>query len=294
MPRTGGLSPCWVPGRGPDAMKTWRATCAGATVALLLTTTTLAAQDREQTLADIRQDLNVLYVEVQRLKRELSTTGFSGTGNFSGTSLPDRVNAIEAELARLTDATEELTNRINRIVAEGSNRIGDLEFRLVELEGGDISQLAETTTLGGETAVPPAPEMPATGGPEMAVGEQADFDRAKEAFDAGSYETAATQFENFAQTYTGGRLTAEAHYWRGKSLGALGNVSGAAKAYLESFSGSPQSAIAPLSLLELGLALDALGQKEESCVMLGEVTVRFPTSAASVEAQTARTDLGCV
>jgi len=39
------------------------------------------AQDRAQSLADIRQDLNVLYVEIQRLKQELSTTGSpSGTG----------------------------------------------------------------------------------------------------------------------------------------------------------------------------------------------------------------------
>ncbi|NDH72449.1 MAG: tol-pal system protein, partial [Rhodobacteraceae bacterium] len=32
------------------------------------------AQERAQTLADIRQDLNILYVEIQRLKGELSTT----------------------------------------------------------------------------------------------------------------------------------------------------------------------------------------------------------------------------
>ncbi|MEO0761253.1 MAG: tol-pal system protein, partial [Pseudomonadota bacterium] len=32
------------------------------------------AQDAE-TLADIRQEMTVLYVEVQRLRRELSTTG---------------------------------------------------------------------------------------------------------------------------------------------------------------------------------------------------------------------------
>ena len=34
----------------------------------------VAAQS-DQTLADIRQELSVLYVEIQKLKRELSTTG---------------------------------------------------------------------------------------------------------------------------------------------------------------------------------------------------------------------------
>jgi hypothetical protein len=62
------------------------------------------------------------------------------------------VNSIEAELSRLTARTEELSNRIDRIVADGTNRIGDLEFRLVELEGGDVSRLGETSTLGGGAA----------------------------------------------------------------------------------------------------------------------------------------------
>ena len=42
-------------------------------------------------------------------------------------------------MQRLTSKSEELENRINRIVSDGTTRIGDLEFRLVELEGGDVS-----------------------------------------------------------------------------------------------------------------------------------------------------------
>ena len=38
-----------------------------------------AAQSRQETLADIRQQLTVLYVAVQQLKRELSTTGAPAT-----------------------------------------------------------------------------------------------------------------------------------------------------------------------------------------------------------------------
>ncbi|MDU8946518.1 tol-pal system protein YbgF [Ovoidimarina sediminis] len=252
------------------------------------------AQDRDQTLADIRQELSVLYVEIQGLKRELSTTGSPGNLNLQGTSALDRINAMESELQRLTAATEVLTNRLNRIVQDGTNRIGDLEFRLVELEGGDISQLGETTTLGGEDAnLPVADPTPPSAGAQLAMGEQADFDRAREAFESGAYENAVIQFATFTETYPGGALAAEAHYWRGRSLAAMGNTSGAARAYLESFSGNPSGAAAPLSLLELGLSLDALGQVNEACVMLGEVTSRFPGSAASTEAQVARADIGC-
>ncbi|MEM0948611.1 MAG: tol-pal system protein YbgF [Pseudomonadota bacterium] len=265
-----------------------------AVIAVSLAATGALAQSGDQTLADIRQDLTVLNVEVQGLRRELSTTSAPDVPNLQGTSVLQRIDAIEAELQRLTAATEALDNRVNRIVQDGTNRIGDLEFRLIELEGGDISTVGTTLPLGGGEDLPPAPAPATESGAELAVGEQIDFDRAREAYDAGSYETAAIQFGTFTETYTTGPLTAEAHFWRGRSLSALGDVSGAARAYLQSFSGDPASAIAPQSLLQLGLALDALGQMEEACVMLGEVTNRFPASDTSIEAQTARADMGCL
>ena len=109
---------------------------------------TAQAQDA-QTLADVRQELTVLNVEVQKLRRELSTTGGASVA-VTGGSVLERVNAMESELQRLTSKTEELENRINRVVADGTNRIGDLEFRLVELEGGDLSKLKRVVKLTGD------------------------------------------------------------------------------------------------------------------------------------------------
>jgi len=258
-----------------------------------------AAQDREQTLADVRQELSVLWVEMQKLKRELVTTGGPQV-NVQGTSALDRINSIESELTRLISRTEELQNRVDRIVTDGTNRIGDLEFRLVELEGGDVSKLGETTTLGGVEIEPrPSPPLPVpapggSGGPELAMSEQTDFETAKAALDRGEYELAADQLSEFTESYPGSPLSGEAHFWRGEALTAVGDASAAARAYLDSFSGDPQGVMAPDALLQLGLSLDKLGQRQESCVMLGEVTARFPSSAASIEAQAARGSMGCV
>jgi hypothetical protein len=106
----------------------------------------LVAQEQTQTLADIRQELTVLHVEIQRLKGELNTTGGVSAGGGGGTVL-DRVNALEAQLTRLTAKTEELQFRIDTVVKDGTNRVGDLEFRLCELEADcDISTLGETST----------------------------------------------------------------------------------------------------------------------------------------------------
>ena len=136
------------------------------------------AQGRDQTLADIRQELSVLFVEMQKLRRELSTTGGVNT-NLAGTNALERMDAMEAELQRLTAANEALTNRVDRIVSDGTNRIGDLEFRLCELESGcDIGSLGDTPTLGGGALPPPvapqtvAPTSDPTGGVELAVAER--------------------------------------------------------------------------------------------------------------------------
>lgn len=254
------------------------------------------AQDQDQTLADIRQEMSVLFVEVQRLKRELSTTGGAASPAVGGTAL-ERIDAIEAQLQRLTQKAEQLENRINQVVSDGTNRLGDLEFRLCELESDcDIAQLGETSTLGGgalPAAPTPAPVPVSPNTPELAVSEQADYDRAKAALDAGDYRNAADLFSAFTQTYPGGPLSSQAHFQRGEALRELGETAPAARAYLESFSGAPSGEIAPQALYKLGVSLGDLGQTREACVTLGEVGVRFPGNAAVAQAESARQGLGC-
>lgn len=252
-----------------------------------------AAQDA-QTLADIRQELTVLNVEMTKLKRELATTGTAG-GVQLPASVLERVNAMESELSRVTAKTEELEFRINRIVDDGTRRIADLEFRLVELEGGDISALGETTTLGGAdqaTAPAPAP-APETNTSQLAVGEQDDFKRAQEALASGDFRAAADQFATFSQTYPGSPLAAEVDLRRGDALDGVGDAREAARAYLASFGAAPTGPSAPESLYKLGASLGTLGQSSEACVTLGEVPARFPNSQFAAQATAQRQSLGC-
>lgn len=264
-------------------------------LALGFSTATVSAQD-DQTLADVRQELTVLFVEVQKLKRELSTTGGASVDTFGGSVL-ERVNAMESELQRLTAKSEELENRINRIVADGTNRIGDLEFRLVELEGGDVGALGQTTTLGGDaqTSVATPLTSPATPTDQasLAVGEEADFKRAQEALASGDFRTAADLFAAFNQTYPGGPLAAEAEVRRGEALTGAGDTREAARAFLAGFSADPVGPMAPDALFQLGRALGQLGQTQEACVTLSEVEVRFPDSPAVSKAAEQRRSIGC-
>ena len=254
------------------------------------------AQDRAQSLADIRQELTILFVDLQTLKQELNTTGAaSGTG---GGSALDRVNSIESEVQRLTAKTEELEFRIDRIVRDGTNQIGDLEFRLCELEEAcDIGTLGDTPTLGGgdlpataPTVVTPEPDS----GPQLAVGEQADFQRAQEALASGDFQAAIDQLAAFNATYPGSPVAVEVELMRGEALEGSGDVREAARAYLNAFSLDQLGPSAPDALFHLGAALGQLGQTSEACVTLGEVSKRYPEATeAGLEAASAMRNIGC-
>lgn len=267
-----------------------------AAVMATFTGTPAAFAQDDQTLADIRQELSVLFVEVQRLKRELSTTGGAST-NLGGAGALDRLNAIETELQRLTGKTEQLEFRIDSVVRDGTNRVGDLEFRLCELEAAcDIANLGDTPTLGGGaapqtgTVAPPVSEQPGT---QLVAQEKADFERAQGALASGDFRAAADQFATFNTTYPGGPLSVEADLRRGEALEGLGDVREGARAYLSAFSQNQQGNHAPEALFRLGAALGRLGQTQEACVTLAEVGVRFPSAPAVSDAQAAMQNIGC-
>ncbi|WP_441866583.1 tol-pal system protein YbgF [Phaeovulum sp. W22_SRMD_FR3] len=254
------------------------------------------AQDNGQTLADIRAELDRLAGDLQGLRSELVASGASGIQAAGGASALDRMNTMEAALSQLTARSEALENRINRVVADGTNRLGDLEFRLCEIETGcDVGAIGATPMLGGAGASTPAP-APSGGGSSgasapatapsssLAMNEQSDFDRAKAVLDQGDFRGAADQLATFAQTYTGGPLTGEAMYLRGEALKGAGDLPGAARAWLEAFSSYPEGPRAPDSLLMLGQSLGELGQMQEACATLAEVGFRFPSSPVVAKA----------
>jgi tol-pal system protein YbgF len=261
------------------------------------------AQDKAQTLADIKAELGQLMAEFNALKSETVATG--NTAALGGGDALQRMDAIEAALMRLTARAEEIQLQLNRVVSDGTNRVGDIEYRLCEVtEGCDPANLPETPTLGGDgsgaapatsepVASETAPAADAGSGPELAMGEQADFDRAKGVLGQGDFRGAADLFATFAQSYPGGPLTQEAQFLRGEALAQAGDTAGSARAYLEAFSSQPEGSFAGEALLKLGQALGDLGQTADACVTLAEVPSRFPGTIHATNADVARQGLAC-
>ncbi|MBE9637302.1 tol-pal system protein YbgF [Salipiger mangrovisoli] len=262
-----------------------------------------AQAQQTETLADLRQELSMLSGELQKLKQELNSTGI-GAMNVPASTL-DRVNAIEAELTRVTAKTEELGHRIDSVVADGTNRIGDLEFRICEIEPGcDIGNIGQTKPLGGQTPATsgpvtsaPAPSVPETtlpsNGAQLAVGEETDFRRAQEALANGDFQSAAEKFAAFRQAYPGSPLEAASYLAEGQALKKAGDTREAARRFLGAYANYPDSEVAPAALWQLGTALGELGSKTEACVTLGEVSTRYPGTEEVSKAAEEMGRLGC-
>ncbi len=264
-----------------------------------------ALAQNAQSLADVKAELAQLAAQFLTLKQELVSSGAAANGSAGGDAL-QRLDAIEAALTKLTAKTEEVEFKLNSVVSDGTNRIGDIEFRLCELtEGCDPSTLPVTPDLGAlasgaaapvvaDPAVVSAPAAPAaTDGVELAVNEKADFDRAKAVLDSGDFLGAADLFKTYAQSYPGGPLVPQADMYRGDALTTASDTTGAARAYLDAFSASQTGPLAGQALTKLGQALGKLGQGPEACVTLAEVGKRFPGSSDEATAKAAMAAQGC-
>jgi tol-pal system protein YbgF len=265
-------------------------------VSFALMVTSAHAQGSPETLADIKAQIGTLSAEFNALKAELLASGGASSGAAGGDAL-QRLDAIEAALSRLTSKTEEVELRLNRVVQDGTTQLGDLQFRVCELEEGCDTAALPDLTLGGAAPVAAdpvvVPDAPATGGAELAIGEQADFDRAQGVLGNGDFRTAADLFATFTQSYPGSPLTQAAQLRRGDALMQAGDTSNAARSYLDAFSGKPDGANAGEALLKLGQGLGTLGQTQEACVTLVEVGTRFPGTIDATNAQVAMQGLGC-
>lgn len=247
-------------------------------------------------LASIRTELTQLYAEIKGLRAQLETEAAQGVApEITGPSTL-RLDRLEEEMRVLTGRVENLAFRVGQIAEDGTRRIGDLEFRLVELEGGDVSQLGETPLLGGEAvaAVTPAPAAPASGTTvELAVGEESDFDAAQQSLGDGEYANAILQFGQFLSDYPGGPLSARAMFHMGEAQEALAQHKEAARSFLDSFSADPKGSYAAQALMRVGVSLSNLGKVENACQTWSEVLVRYPNSDVVAPTKENQQKFGC-
>jgi tol-pal system protein YbgF len=246
-----------------------------------------------QSVADVRADLDVLNGQVEQLRTQLvQQAGARGLPAAPGTAL-ERLDQLEARLRELTGRVDVLTNDIERIVADASNRAGDIEFRLTELEGGDPSSVGQGEPLGGGLSPRPRARSGTDEAAQLAVAEKSDFDAAAAAFGEGRHAEAVALLDTFLATYPGGPLSSRASLMRGDALAAQDNWQEAARSYLNAFSGAPQDPTAPTALFGLGQSLARIGKTQDACLTFAEVQARYPAAPEAARVPAERAALNC-
>ena len=114
-------------------------------------------------MAEIRDELLGLRAEIDTLRQLIITESTGGTGSAGIGPAILRLDRLEAELRLINGRVEQLANYVDRVVTDGTTRIGDLEFRLTELAGGDLAAIPDTPRLG---TVAPNASAEATPTPE--------------------------------------------------------------------------------------------------------------------------------
>ncbi|MBU2957527.1 tol-pal system protein [Paracoccus sp. 1_MG-2023] len=267
------------------------------TLFLGLGTPALAQPAPDQaTLADLRAELTVLQGNLTTLRAELVGSGTSGIRAAGGASAIDRMNAMEAQLRRLTNQAEQLQNRVGRIAAENERRLADMEFRLCEMEQGcDLSKLTMTAGAGGVTPelLPANPSERPASDPASTEAERSDFESAEAALSEGDHLRAARMFGAVAENHAGGPLTAEALFRRGQAFELAGQPRDAAAAWLEGFAADPDGSRGGASLLGIARVIEGEGDRTASCLYLAEIPARFPGSPEAATALASAERLGC-
>ncbi|HRO14707.1 MAG TPA: tol-pal system protein [Paracoccus sp. (in: a-proteobacteria)] len=278
-----------------------RALILGAALALAVPAAAQQARAPDAaTLADLRVQLKALTAGLQSLRAELTASGAAGFQAAGGDAALDRMNAMEAELSRLTGETERLKSRIERAVKDGTNRIGDIEFRLCEMEEGcDLGALT-TPSLGDQAGGGSSDLRGDPGGIPAAAAtapltaqEQADFAKAAEAMQAGDFAKAAELYGAFAATHAGGPKAAEALFLKGAALDSVSDPKGATAAWLQAFAADPAGPHAPDALLGLSRVSAAGRPASEGCLYLMELASRFPGTPQAAEADKRMISAGC-
>ncbi len=219
---------------------------------------------------DLRYRLSVIDAELADIRARMGDA--PSTGGGSGGDAILRLDRMEAEIRQLTGKIEQMQFEQLGVAEDAARRFGDIEFRLTELEGGDISALEPVQPLGGGQT-----GTTIFAGPEVSISERGDLDRAIEDVNQGRFDLGEDRLRGFLTTYPGSPLSGEAHYWLGESQFVRGAFQNAARSYLNGFNSDRVSATAPKNLYRLGVTLGRLGQLSEACLTLREVRKQFPS-----------------
>ncbi len=260
----------------------------GSVAALVFLAGAAAAQGVDYyEFRQLEKKLEKAQAELQRLSNAVS-----------GGDFQQRLEQVNGEISRVTGELEQLEFRVRQHEQQSKQKLEDLEYRIIELEGGDPSilfqedtpvqpqqqgSLTEPQPGGGTLGVLTTNSAGQTVAAATSNAEQTAFDEGVLAAQAGRQSEAKSLLEGFVSRYPDSPLAGEAYHWLGESYLAGGDYQSAASRFLDAATLYPSNAKAPDSLVRLGMTLSLLGQNQVACSTLAEVRQRYPGAAGAVQ-----------
>ncbi len=159
------------------------------------------------------------------------------------------------------------------------------------LEGQDASNPLPPTA--GNEAADDAPQSLVAALP--GVDAQSLYQQGYGALLQKDYAGAEGAFRQLLDTYPKDPLAGDAQYWIGETYYVRGQYKNAADSFLKGYKTYKSGQKAPDTLLKLGMALAALGQKDAACSTFTELKAKYPGAPDHIvdEAKAERKKAGC-
>ena len=217
------------------------------------------------------------------------TAGFSddpAATQDSVTSLNNRLDAVERQMAEILRQSEENGNRVGVMEADLARLRADADQRLRTLESGaganDNGAASSSDSADQSEAPPPRPRpkvetnddepaaAPAATGDADADAEAA-YDAGYRLWTAGKYDQAIKSLQAMAKKYPNHRRVSWAKNLEGRALLDKGQPRAAAETLLANYRHDPKGERAQDSLFYLGQSLVKLGQPTQACKAYAEL-----------------------
>ena len=159
--------------------------------------------------------------------------------------------------------------------------------RVVPLPGGPLAAAtpdpdAPVEILKGGPQPVGVPGQPPIGAAPAPAKPRDEYDAALALYRQGQYEPAEVGLRGYLQKNPAGRQSADAVFFLGETYFQRQRNSEAAEQYLKLTTDFAKATKAPDGLVRLGMALNALGAREQACAAFGEVARKHPDASAAI------------
>jgi tol-pal system protein YbgF len=261
----------------------------------------------------LEHDLQVLQRQVSRSQASYdsgASSSYSG-GDVSSSeagSLLVRISQLEENLRQMQGQIETIQHQNDALKDQLDRQYKDTDYRLRTLENARAAMPGAPGVApapGMPAAAAPSPDAKAEGSPFSAIESppaaapaapatpREQYNAAFRLLNQAQYEQAGDAFEAFVKKNPHDPLVSNAYYWLGETYYVRGNYTRAADYFRQGFESNTKGPKAPDNLLKLALSLSAMQRSKESCVVLKQIGVKYPASAAAKKAQDEASRMNC-